>query len=105
MKREQVTQGQIDLAMLDLLHEIACGREYPDAEWLVSRSTGVPAEALREAYDAACAHESRLKWIDGGGNVGGGALLDPHEFRIPEYDDGYSSAADFEAAWADKEEA
>lgn len=32
------------------------------------------------------------------------APIEPHEFRIPEYDDGYGSAADFERAGADQPE-
>jgi len=50
-RRRQPTQEQLDAAFSDLLHEIAAGREYPDAVWTITQRHKVPSEAMQEMYD------------------------------------------------------
>jgi hypothetical protein len=47
-------QAELDEAFAELLHQIACGREYPDAQWAVADEFKVSADALQEMYDAHC---------------------------------------------------
>lgn len=51
-RRCQPTQEQLDLAFGELLQEIAGGREYPDAIWIITQRHRVSSVAMQEMYDA-----------------------------------------------------
>lgn len=55
MKKPSTDPIAVELALADLLRQIAAGQEYPDAQWAVSHRLNVDFEALQRAYDDHCA--------------------------------------------------
>lgn len=53
-----IARHKLDAALQYLLQLIRDGIEYPDAEWKASQRHGIPADALRTAYDEHCLHEA-----------------------------------------------